>query len=377
MEPKIQEQGKNKRYGILIILVSALIILSLFLVSLTEDAVNSLSKEEIRIGFVSALSGDAGVWGQSLKKGFEFGVEEINSKGGIDGKLIKVIYEDDGCDATTGINAFNKVIEIDGAKIIAGTVCSSVAMSVAQKTQDNQILYMASGATHPDVPKQGDLIFRAWVSDAYESRELAKYAVNKLGLKKLAITHFNDNPAGIALKDNFKETVESNGGEITKIEAYASEERDFKTSLTKIMQDNPDGIYMAAIPEQTPLIVNRARELGYNGMIFLYGPSVLSEGIPEKIGSKEKIYYASPISKQETDFWENYKSKKGEDADVLVALGYDSIKLIEYGLRKCGEDNNCIRDSLLNLKDYTITRGTISYDDYGDLTGVEFEIKSL
>lgn len=377
MEPKIQEQGKNKRYGILIILVLALIVVSLVLISLTGYTVNSPSEEEIKIGFISALSGDAGVWGQSFQKGFDFAVDEINSGGGIDGRKIKVIYEDDACDATTGISAFNKIIELNDVKIITGTVCSSVAMSVAKKTQENRVFYMASAATHPEVPKQGDLIFRVWVSDAYEAKELAKYAINNLELEKLAIIYFNDNPAGIALKDNFKESVEANGGEITKTEAHTSQEKDFKTNLIKLMSDNPDGIYIAATPEQTPLIINRARELGYEGILFVYGPSILSEGIPEKIISKEEIYYASPITKKETEFWNNYKKETGTDADLLVSGGYDSMKLIEYGLKNCGEDNDCIRDSLLNLKDYTITRGTISYDNYGDLTGVEFEIKSL
>ena len=331
----------------------------------------------IKIGFISALSGDAGVWGQSFKKGFDFAVNEINENGGINGKKIEVIYEDDGCDATTGITVFNKIIDVDKIKIITGTVCSSVAMSVAKKTQENRVFYMASAATHPDVPKQGDLVFRIWVSDAYEAKELAKYAVINLGLKKIAIAYFNDNPAGVALKDNFKETIETNGGEITRIEAYNSAEKDFRTSLAKLMQDNPDGLYLAAVPEQTPLIVNRARELGYNGYIFLYGPSVLSEGISEKINDKSKIYYASPITEKATEFWQKYKEKTGTEADLLVAGGYDSMKLIEYSLKKCGENNDCIRDALLGLKDYQITRGIISYDKDGDLTDVEFEIKQL
>ncbi len=372
------EKRINKKYGlaILVVLIIALLAVSLSYFAFTGYSINN-QEGDIKIGFISSLSGDAGVWGQSFQKGFDFAVKEINDRGGINGKKIKVIYEDDACDATTGIKAFNKVIDVDNVKIITGTVCSSVAMSVAKETQENNVFYMASGATHPEVPKQGDLIFRVWVSDAYEAKELARYAINDLNFKKIAIAYFNDNPAGLELKDNFKETVEANGGEITKIEAYSSNERDFKTSLTKLMQGNPDAIYIAAIPEQTPLLVNKARELGYKGAILLYGPSVLSEGIPEKISNKGKIYYASPILKQETDFWEEYKDKTGTDADLLIAGGYDSMKIIEYGLRKCGEDNYCIRDALLNLRNYPITRGTISYDQDGDLTGVEFEIKSL
>ncbi len=331
----------------------------------------------IKIGFISALSGDAGVWGQSLKKGFEFAVEEINEKGGIEGKKIEVIYEDDACDPISGVNAFNKVINVNQTKIITGTVCSSVAMAVSPITQENRILYMASGATNPQVPKQGDLIFRVWPSDAYEAKEIAKYAYRELEIKRAAITYFNDNPAGIALKDNFERYFKGERGEIIAKEAYTSKERDFRTGLTKVMKDNPGGIYMAAIPEQTPLIVNKAKEMGYKGTILLYGPSVLSEGIPEKIKNKNNVYYPSPITKKETDFWKDYKLAKGEEADLLIALGYDSLKLIIYGLDKCGENNDCIRDELFKLRNFQLTRGTIGYDANGDLSGIEFEIKKL
>jgi len=332
---------------------------------------------DIKVAYISALSGEAGVWGQSLRRGFDFAVEEINSNGGIDGRKIQVIYEDDGYDAAKGVSAFNKAIDIDKVKIITGTVCSSVAMSVATKTQSNRVLYIATAATNPDVPKQGDLIFRLWPSDAYEAKAIGKYAVNSLGLKKLAILYFNDNPAGIALKDSFKESIESGGEEIISEEAVSSTEKDFRTILIKIIKDNPDGIYIATIPGVTPLAVNQVKELGYRGDIFLYGPSILSEGIPEKIAIKDNIYYPMPLTVQETQFWDNYKQKTGSDADLLIGGGYDSMKLIEYGLKLCGENNDCIRDKILSLKDYQTTRGKISFDKDGDVQGIKFEIKKL
>ncbi|MFA5022791.1 MAG: ABC transporter substrate-binding protein [Candidatus Paceibacterota bacterium] len=113
----------------------------------------------IKIGFISALSGEAGVWGQNLKEGFDFALKEINDKGGVNGRKIEVYYDDDKCDATAGVTAFNKAIDLDKVKIITGSVCSSVAMSVAKKTQESGVLYIASGATNPDVPKQGGFNF--------------------------------------------------------------------------------------------------------------------------------------------------------------------------------------------------------------------------
>ena len=103
----------KKQIWIPILIVVVVVIGVLIFSSQKSAPIQPIEKEVIKIGFISALSGDAGVWGQSLKKGFDFAVEEINSNGGVDGKKIQAIYEDDGCDATTGVNAFNKVVNIE------------------------------------------------------------------------------------------------------------------------------------------------------------------------------------------------------------------------------------------------------------------------
>ncbi len=357
--------------GIVLAIAIVIGITSTGLLTLNQD------KEEIKIGYVSALSGDAGVWGQSLKKGFDFAVQEINQEGGINGKLIKPVYEDDECDAKKGIDAFNKIIKLDRIKIVTGTVCSSVAMSVAPITQENKILYMASGATHPEVTGQDDLIFRIWVSDAYESKEIAKFAAENLNLETFGIIYMNDNPAGISLKDNFKTTIEEKNKKILALEPISSTQIDFRTNISKLIQANPDAIYVVSIPEQISTIVNQIKTQNYKGKILIYGPSALSEGVLEKITIKENIYYPVPKTIYQTDFWKNYKDKTGEEADLLVSGGYDSMMLIRDGLLVCGENNECIRDYWLSLKDYTTTRGNISYDKTGDVSGIDFEIKEL
>ncbi|MDD4354115.1 MAG: ABC transporter substrate-binding protein [Candidatus Nanoarchaeia archaeon] len=360
------------------IIVVGLILLTAMVFGITASGYLTLNKEEyIQVAYISSLSGEAGVWGESLKKGFDFAVEEINQQGGINGKLIKPIYEDDECDSRKGIDAYNKVIKINNVKIITGTVCSSVAMSVAPITQENRILYMASGATHPEVTKQGDLIFRIWTSDAYEAKEIAKFSVNNLELNSFGIIYFDDNPAGIALKENFEKTIVENNKKILISETINSKQMDFRTNILKIINQNPEGIYVVSTPEQMPMIVNQIKSLNYKGKILLYGPSALAQGTIEKINNKESIYYPLPIIINQKNFWKDYKEKTGEDADILVSGGYDSMMLIKDGLLVCGEDNECIRDYWLSLKDYPTTRGNISYDETGDVTGIDYEIKEL
>lgn len=345
--------------------------------SITQKPSEPTITEPIKIGFVSALSGEAVAWGEPVKKGFDFAVEQINNDGGINGRLIEPIYEDDACNAKTGISAFSKLIDINKVKIITGSVCSSVAMSVIPKTQKNKVLYIASAATDPDVPKQGDLVFRLSLSDSYEAKEIGDYAVKELGLKNLAIIHISDNPAGISLKNDFKLAIESNGGNIVNTEAVLSTEKDFRTVLTKLISSKAEGVYIMVIPGQMSIIINQLREIGYKGAILAYAPSAYAEGVAGKINDKSNIYYAIPITKQETEFWQEYKDVNNTEADLIMAIGYDSMKLIEHGLRYCGEDNECMKDYFLTLKNYPTSKGLISFDENGDLIGVDFEVKKL
>ncbi|MFA6422473.1 MAG: ABC transporter substrate-binding protein [Candidatus Buchananbacteria bacterium] len=358
------------------LLIVGLIIVALALSGCGIKNNTQSNKEPIKVALISSMSGEAGIWGQNLKNGFDFALAEINAKGGINGRPIQAIYEDDNCDASTGVTAFNKVIDVDGAKIITGTVCSSVAMSVAKKTQEGGILYVASGATDPEVTKQGDLIFRLWVSDDYEAKAIAGYATTNLNLKTFGIAHINDNPAGLSIENSFKATAENNGGSVLGVETFTSKEKDFKTVLTKLISLNPDAIYLVGIAEQAPLLINETRKLGYKGTVLVYGPSILAEGIIDQIGDKENIYYATPVIKQETDFWANYKKSAGKDADVLVAMGYDSLKIIEAGLIKCGEDNQCIKKYFSEMKDYQLARGKLTFN-HGDVASTEFTVEKV
>ena len=334
---------------------------------------DSKEEEVIKIAYVSALSGDAGIWGQSLKKGFDFGLNEYNQQ---ESKkyTFEAVYEDDACDATTGINAFNKVINLQEIKYVTGTVCSNVAMSVSNIVNENNVIYIASGATNPAVVKQGDTIFRLWPDDSYDAKAIAEYAVIELNAKTFSIAHVNDNPAGISAKDSFKEIVEEFGNEVLTIEDHTSKETDFRTVAMKLIQNNPDAIYIASLPEQMPLFIKQIRDLNYQGKILLYGPSATSEGIIDKILVKEEIYYTLPDDVKQTGFWESYKEKTGEEADSLVALGYDSFQLIKDSIESCGNDVTCVKEFILSLEDYETSRGTFGFDQYGDVTQVPYKV---
>jgi ABC-type branched-subunit amino acid transport system substrate-binding protein len=215
------------------------------------------------------------------------------------------------------------------------------------------------------------------VDDSYEAKAIAEYAVNKMGVRSFAVLHVNDNPAGIAVRDAFVSSVKSNGGEIASIESFSGNDKELSTPLAKVVSSSPDAIYVQSNPGQMALIINKLRSFGFEGKILAYGPSVYSEEVSSTIADKNDIYYALPADTKETSFWADYEAKTSETPDMLVALGYDSMKILEEPLLKCGESTDCMEQELLALKDYPSSRGKLNFNSEGALEKVPFDIKKL
>jgi len=359
----------------LAILVIAIV--GLFIVNTTTGLFSLTNGKEFVIGYATPLTGDASSWGVPSQKGFEFGIAEINKSGGVNGKQIKVMYEDDKCDAKEGLNAFTKLINLDNAKIITGTMCSSVAKAVIPLTEENKIFYLASGASEDSVPRLGEYVFRLWVSDAYEAKAIADYSIDNLKLKTFGVIYVEDHVASKSLKERFIETVKQNNANVIVEDSVLSASKSFSSAISKMTSNNPDAIYVPATPEVLIQLINEIKITGYRGKILAYGAAMLSAGTIDKISDKKNLYYPQPKDIRETKFWKNYKEKTGEDADLLTALGYDSAMFVKEGLEKCGENTDCIKDLFKNRKNWQTTRGEYSFDQYGDIEEVPFEILSL
>lgn len=357
------------------ILMVGIMVLTILVSACSNTPTGQVVQEQntIKIGYASPLTGEAAAWGQPVKEGFEFALNEYNNK---ENKYkINVVYEDTQCDPTIGLSAINKLVDSDNVKIMTGTICSSVVMASAKKTESNNVLVISTGTSHPDVAKQGKNIFSIFPSDDYEGIAVANYMTQELNHKSVAVGYYNNNPAGIALKDAFKQQVLDNDGNIVSEEGFSFEEKDFRTTALKLTKDNPESIYIIPYVGQTPLLVNKLRELNYKGDIFVYSQAITEEEI-QKIGSKENIYFAKPKEVKETNFWTNYKEEKGNEADLFRAVGYDSFKFVEKGIEVCGEDAECLKSYYLE-NEFQTTRGTLTFDEHGDVQGFEYEIQKL
>ncbi|MCD6099653.1 MAG: ABC transporter substrate-binding protein, partial [Candidatus Marinimicrobia bacterium] len=184
--------------------------------------------EVIKIGAILPLTGGAGKYGEDAKLGIELAVEENNAKGGIKGKLIKVIFEDDQSNPQQTVSAFRKLITVHGVPVIIGAMTSSSALAVAPIAEQNRVVLISPSASAPVLSDAGDFVFRNELSDAYGGVVQAELTWKKLRIKKVAIIYIN-NDYGVGVKDAFEKTFKKLGGEIVDSESFEPDAQDFRT----------------------------------------------------------------------------------------------------------------------------------------------------
>lgn len=333
----------------------------------------------IKIGVLSPLSGPAALYGEMMKKGVDLAIDELNSKGGINGKNISVIYEDDQIDPKQGVAAFQKLITIEKVPAVIGPMGSSVVLAVAPIANQQKVVILSPTASAPDITNAGDYVFRNTPSDVYEGKETAKFAYNSLNLRKIAILYIN-NDYGVGLKDIFKNNFEQSGGIVTAMESFDPNSNDFRTQLSKIKETAPEAIYMIAYKESIQ-ILKQITELGLDVKVLSVTPFQDPEVIEKAKGSAEGVIYAfvgyDPESKRKEvqDFNQAFRNKYGIDPDPSAAASYDAAKLIAFAIEKGGYSGEGIKNALYDIKDFSGVSGITSFDVNGDVVKpVEFRI---
>lgn len=364
-----------------------LVVLTLFIVLMTACTVQQQQVEEekelvgsYKIGVMLPLTGDAAAYGISEQRGIKIALDEINAKGGINGRRLEAIYEDSKCNPKDGNAAAQKLVNIDKVKVIIGGACSGETLGAAPIAEANKVVMISPSSSSPDVTKAGDFIFRDYPSDAYAGIISSEYAYNDLKARKAAlITETTDYAQG--LRKVFKENFAKLGGEIVLDETYNPEDTEFRTQVTKVKSSGADVMY---IVPQTPakglLLLKQIKEQGLTQPIVtaevLIGKKLVQENkedLDGMIGVELKFDDKSPKA---ATLLSKYRETAGEDPEIpsFVATAYDATQLIADAISKNGYDSEKIRDYLYAVKDYAGTAGKITIDSNGDPI-MEYSVK--
>jgi branched-chain amino acid transport system substrate-binding protein len=322
----------------------------------------------LNIGAILPLTGDNARYGIWIQEALNLYIDEVNASGGINGKKIRIIYEDDQTDPKLATLAMQKLSEINRVSVVFGSWASSCVLALAPIAERNKIVIMAQ-AISPQIRLAGDYIFRDIPDAQYSLSFLVPFAVKK-GAKNVAILFVN-NDYGKDQAEVFEEKLENLGGKIVFKEGYNIDTSDFRTVLTKILATHPDSIYLPGYSE-VGLILRQAKELGLNVNIYASDPfendDILKIAGEAAEGVFYPFFYDALNENEETKlFISHYKQRYSREPEGTAALAYNGIKIIVEAVRRVGMDSTKIKDALYQFKNYKGALGEINIDNYGDM----------
>jgi branched-chain amino acid transport system substrate-binding protein len=329
----------------------------------------STGGDQIVLGSYMCNTGPFATFGQSSTKAMELAVEEINAKGGVLGKSIKLIVEDDQCKPEEAANAAQKLIQQDNVLCVVGEVASSNSLAAAPICQNAKTPMVTPSSTNPAVTQTGDYIFRVCFTDDFQGLVMSKFAWEELKAKTAVIFSDVASDYSKGLSKVFRETFTADGGQILGEESYNQGDRDFRAQLTKFKQLKPDVVYVPGYYGEVALILSQARQLGLKAT-FVGGDGWDSPKLVEIAGkAAEGGYFSNHYSKDDPNpvvqaFVTNFQAKYNEVPDALAACAYDAIRIVAQAIESAATpDRAGLRDALAQVKDFDGVTGKITIDE--------------
>ena len=341
-------------------------IAALLIVSMVFAGGKKEDENTIKIGGIAPLSGAVAVYGVECTNGVNLAVEEINAAGGINGKKIVYIAEDDEGDPAKSVNAYKKLTTQDGIRMIIGSLTSGCTIALTASAQAQGVIQIAPAATAEAVTDAGNYIFRTCFIDPFQGSIGGKFAAVNLGKKNAAILYDIGNDYSVGLQENFVKEFTKNGGSIVAMESYSTGDKDFNAQLTKIKAANPDVVYLPDYYGTVALIAKQLRNQGINTPIIgADGWDGLTDNAGDEVlnGFYSNHYAADSSDPAVQAFVKNFKAKYNKEPNAFAALGYDSMYLLKDAILKAGTtDAKAVREALEKI-DADYVTGHIKFDD--------------
>ena len=321
----------------------------------------------IKVGVYADLSGQTSSFGQSTVNGVKMAVEEINKAGGINGRQVELLIEDDQGRPEQAATVVTKLISQNQVNAVIGEVASSNSLAAAPKAQAAKVPMITPSSTNPKVTQVGDYIFRVCFIDPFQGEVMAKFAANTLKAKRAAILLDVNSDYSRGLGQFFEENFVKLGGQIVERQSYTQTDRDFKGQLTSIRSANPEVIYVPGYYGQVGVIAKQSKELGIKAPLLggdgWDAPQLFQIGGAALNGSYMSNHYSVDDPAPATQkFVSDYKGLyNGTAPDAIGALGYDAMKVLADAIRRAGTtDGPKLRDAIAQTQGFQGVTGNIS-----------------
>ncbi len=336
--------------------------------------------ETIKIAVASPFTGSLAGYGENVKAGVTLKVEEINSKGGINGKQIEVEWMDEQCAPREAATVATRIAQDKDIVGVVGHLCSSAHLAAMPTYTRHGIPVVAPTTTAVSISEQSKdrsgktWAFRVVYRDDYQGEFLAQYVDEVLELENIAVFYEN-NDYGIGLKNAFVEKAGELDLNIVGEEAYVSGASDFNPQLTKLRGKNPDGLFISGYYPEGALIAGQADSLGMKVAKFGADGFDNEDYIKLAGDAANNTYLTVPFLPEVAEgdakqFLQEYRERFGRKVDWMSANAYDAAGVLLQAIDQAGADREKIREYLVSIDSpenaYNGITGATYFNDVGD-----------
>lgn len=331
---------------------------------------SNAESDTIKIGGIGPLTGEQASYGTSVKNGCEIAIEEINAAGGVAGKQLELIFEDDECNEQKSVNAYNTLMD-KGINALVGSVTSACSIAVGAASEKDGILQVTPSGSAQECTS-GSNQFRICFTDPLQGETMAQYIVDN-GHKNIAMIYNNGDEYSKGIHDAFVTKAGELGATIVCDESYTTKDVDFKTQLTKIQSSNADCIFLPIYYADVAKITEQAASLGLK--LPYYGADGWDGVINQLNGDTKNIenaIFLTPFVATDPDeniqkFVASYKAKSNATPDQFAADGYDAVYAIKAAIEQTNGDlsNEALVGAMTQITVNGLT-GDMTFDENGE-----------
>ena len=326
------------------------------------------AEDTIRIGEFASMTGKEATFGQISHQGALLAIEEANAAGGVLGRKLELLTEDDQSKPGESATIVKKFISRDKVVAVLGEITSSRTLEAAPICQNARIPLVSPGATAPEVTQKGNYIFRVCFIDPFAGTIMAKFAQDSLKIRRAAVLSSVSSAQSVGLAKFFRERFTAGGGTVVLEQKFSEGDKDFRAQLTAIRAAGVDGVFVPAYYTEAALICKQARELGLTvpllGTDGWESPELIAIGGQAVEGCYLGTHYSPENhSPAVAAFNARFQHRWGGASNALSALGYDAARLLVDALQRAGTtDSAKLRDALADTRNLPGVTGRITFD---------------
>lgn len=359
-------------------------IVFLAVITILVFSASVFAADTIKIPVVSPYTGQLASFGEGVKNAALMRAEEINAKGGINGKNVEIMLEDDLCDPKEAANVATKLAGDQDVIVVVGHLCSSASFAGLPIYKEAKLPAISPASTNPKLGSSSPYYFRNVYKDDFQGSFLARYISEARGWKTVAI-FYETNDYSIGLKDAFVAEAKKRGVNVLGEEAYTNATTDFTPQLSKFKMMKPDALFVPGYAPQGTLIASQAAKLGMK--VGMFGADGLDDDVMLKNKDADGLFVTTPFlpevaGPEAKEFIDNYNKKYGKEPNWFAANTYDAVGMAAETIGAVGADREKARDYLAGMdsveKSYKGVTGATYFDINGDCLKPAFvkEIKN-